>query len=84
MLREIRGVLYNKNGEKIKVLAVSPGRVVSLDDIKNFSKDDLLKQYRNISGGTIPPRGAVPVTIVFTEVPKDMAEFGVDIVRKPT
>ncbi len=83
-VKEIRGVLYNKNGEKIKVLAVSPGRVVSLDDIKNFSKDDLLKQYRNISGGTIPPRGAVPVTIVFTEVPKDMAEFGVDIVRKPT
>jgi predicted Zn finger-like uncharacterized protein len=80
-IKEVRGVLYNNSGQRIKEQPVSPGRVISLDDIKNLSREDILKQYRDVSGGTVPPKGAVPVTIVFIDVPKGMAEYGVDIVR---
>jgi len=80
-IKEVRGVLYNNRGERIKTQSVSPGRVISLDDIKNLSREDILKQYRDVSGGTVPPKGAVPVTIVFVDIPKGMAEYGIDIVR---
>ncbi len=82
-IKAIRGVLYDKNGAKIGTQQVSPGRVIAMEDIKSMTKDDILKQYKDSSGGDIPPKGAVPVTVVFTDVPKGMVEYGLDIVRGP-
>lgn len=81
-IKAITGLIYDKRGKAIATRSVSPGRLVSADDLKNLSKDDLLKQFRDASGGTIPPKGTVPVMVLFTELPAGMSEYGLNIVRE--
>lgn len=81
VIKGIKGVIYNSSGDRIAERMVSPGRTVSNDDIKNLPKEDLLKPLRDASGGAIPPKGTVPVTVLFTEIPPGMAEYGIDIIR---
>lgn len=81
VIKGIKGVIYNSSGDRIAERMVSPGRTVSNDDIKNLPKEDLLKPFRDASGGAIPPKGTVPVTVLFTEIPPGMAEYGIDIIR---
>lgn len=80
-VKSVAGILYNDKGEKIASRSVSPGRIVTTDDLKNLSKDDLLKQFKDASGGTLPAKAVVPVMVLFTEVPAEMVEYGLDIVR---
>ena len=75
------GVVYNDSGDKIAEKSVSPGRIVSIDDIRNLQKEELERAFRDPSGGIIPPKGSVPVMVLFIEVPEGLSEFGVDIVR---
>ncbi len=80
-IKTITGVAYNGRGKAIATRSVSPGRVVSPEDLKNLTKQDLLNQFRDSSGGVIPPRGTVPVMVPFTEMPAGMTEYGINIVR---
>lgn len=80
-IKAATAILYNSKGEKISERSVSPGRVVTQDELKNLSKDDLLKPFADGSGGIVPPRGTVPVMVLFTEMPEGMAEYGIDIVK---
>lgn len=80
-IKRVTGVLYNATGQKIATRSVSPGRIVSQDDVKNLSKEDLLKPFKDPSGGSIPAKGTVPVMVPFTEVPQGLTEYGLDIVR---
>ncbi len=80
-IKSVKGVLYNARGAKLAERSVAPGRVVSADDLKTLPKDELLKQFKDPSGGSIPPKGTIPVMVLFTEVPAGMDEYGVDIVR---
>lgn len=75
------GVVYDDRGKKIAEKSVSPGRIVSVDDIKNLSREELERAFRDPSGGVIPPKGSVPVMVLFIEVPEGLSEYGVDIVR---
>ena len=75
------GVIYDDSGDKIAEKSVSPGRIVSIDDIRNLQKEELERAFRDPSGGIIPPKGSVPVMVLFIEVPEGLSEFGVDIVR---
>lgn len=75
------GVVYDDRGNKIAEKSVSPGRIVSVDDIKNLSREELERAFRDPSGGVIPPKGSVPVMVLFIEVPEGLSEYGVDIVR---
>ncbi|MCC6502358.1 MAG: zinc-ribbon domain-containing protein [Deltaproteobacteria bacterium] len=75
------GVVYDDSGDKIAEKSVSPGRIVSIDDIRNLQKEELERAFRDPSGGIIPPKGSVPVMVLFIEVPEGLSEFGVDIVR---
>ncbi|MDP2689940.1 MAG: DUF3426 domain-containing protein [Deltaproteobacteria bacterium] len=80
-IKTITGVAYNGRGKAIATRSVSAGRVASPEDLKNLTKQDLLNQFRDSSGGVIPPRGTVPVMVPFTEMPAGMAEYGINIVR---
>ncbi|MBI5588054.1 MAG: zinc-ribbon domain-containing protein [Deltaproteobacteria bacterium] len=80
-VKALSGVLYNAKGERIANRSVAPGRVVSAEDLTNLSKEDLQKPFKDPSGGTLPPKGTVPVMIPFTEPPQGIAEYGIDIVR---
>lgn len=80
-VKAVTGIIYNSSGDKIAVRSVSPGRVVSGDDIKNLSREDLLKPFKDPSGGSIPPKGTIPIMVFFTDIPQGMAEYGLDIVR---
>jgi hypothetical protein len=81
-VKTVTGLIYDDKGKAIATRSVSPGRMVSADDLKNLSKQDLLKQFRDASGGTIPPKGTVPVMVLFTEIPAGMSEYGLNIVRE--
>lgn len=80
-VKALSGVLYNAKGERIANRSVAPGRVVSAEDLKTLSKEDLQRPFKDPSGGTLPPKGTVPVMIPFTEPPQGIAEYGIDIVR---
>jgi predicted Zn finger-like uncharacterized protein len=80
-IRRVKGTIYNSEGAAIASRDVSPGRVLSPDDIKNLPVEELQRQFKDPSGGLIPPKGTVPVTVLFIEAPGGIAEFGIDIVR---
>lgn len=80
-VKAVTGLLYNAKGVKIAGRSVAPGRVVSAEDLKNLSKEDLLKPFKDPSGGTLPPKGTVPVMIPFTDPPEGISEYGIDIIR---
>lgn len=80
-IKAVTGVIYNDKGEKIATRSVSPGRMVSADDLKNLSREDILKSFKDPSGGSIPPKGTVPVMVPFIDLPPGLAEYGIDIIR---
>jgi hypothetical protein len=80
-IKAATGVIYNDSGDKIAEKSVSPGRLVSIDDVRNLQKEELERAFRDPSGGIIPPKGSVPVMVLFTETPEGLAEFGLDIVK---
>ncbi|MBI5345513.1 MAG: zinc-ribbon domain-containing protein [Deltaproteobacteria bacterium] len=80
-IKAVKGVIYNAKGAVIIDRRVSPGRVVTADEIKNLPKEDLLKPFRDPSGGTLPPKATVPVMVLFTDLPAGLSEYGLDIIR---
>lgn len=80
-IKAVTGIIYDEDGETIASQSVSPGRIVSMDDMRNLPKEELLKPFTDPSGGLIPPKGTVPVMVLFTEIPQGLAEYGLDIVR---
>lgn len=79
-VKRVTGIVYGKDGEKIMSLSVAPGRVVTPDDLKVLPKEELARQFKDPSGGSIPPKGTVPVMVIFTEISSGVSEAGVDIV----
>lgn len=80
-IKRVTGTVYDEKGEKLSSRSVAPGRVVAPEDLKSLPKEDLLKQFKDPSGGTVPPKGTVPVMMLFTELPAGVAEYGVDVAR---
>ena len=79
-IKAATGIIYNEDGDKIGSRSVSPGRIVTIDDVKNLPLEELQKAFKDPSGGIIPPKGTVPVMVIFTEA-EGVAEYGLDIVR---
>lgn len=80
-VKRVTGIAYGKDGEKIMSRSVAPGRVVTPDDLKVLPKEDLERQFKDPSGGSIPPKGTVPVMVIFTEISSGVSEAGVDIAQ---
>jgi len=82
IIERITGVIYDSRGRSIATRSVSPGRMVTEDDLKNLTKAELLSRFSDSSGGVIPPMGTVPVMVPFTEIPAGLAEYGLKIIRE--
>lgn len=80
-VKRVTGIAYGKDGEKIMSLSVAPGRVVTPDDLKILPKEELARQFKDPSGGMIPPKGTVPVMVIFTDISSGVSEAGVDIAQ---
>lgn len=80
-IKAATGVIYDDSGSKIAERSVSPGRILPIDDVRNLQKEELDRAFRDPSGGIIPPKGSVPVMVLFVEIPAGLSEFGLDIVR---
>ncbi len=80
-VKAVTGLLYDSKGVKIASRSVAPGRVVSAEDLGNLPKEDLLKPFKDPSGGTLPPKGTVPVMVPFIDPPAGISEYGIDIIR---
>ena len=80
-VRGVRGIVYGPKNETLSTIVVSAGRTLGAEDLKNMSKEDILKAFKDLSSSVIPPKGSAPVMIVFTTVPQGMAEFGIEIIR---
>lgn len=80
-IKTVRGMLYDKSGTRLLGRAVSPGRILSAADLRSLSKAEIDRHFKDSSGGTIPPKGIVPVMVVFTDLPSGVGEFGLDVVR---
>ncbi len=80
-IKGAKGVIYNSKGEVELLRITSPGRVVSADDIKNSSAEDLLKQFRDPKPIVVPGKATMPVMSIFTVMPPDAVQYGIDIMR---
>ena len=80
-IKAATGVIYDEDGNTIGSRSVSPGRMVSTDDLKNLPKEELIKAFKDPSGGVIPAKGTVPVMVLFTDIAEGVTEYGIDIVR---
>ncbi len=77
----VRGTLYNKSGKRLSARTVSPGRVVSKEQIRDMSRIELVKNFKDTAGGTIPPKGSVPVMLLFMNAPEATVEFSLDVLQ---
>jgi predicted Zn finger-like uncharacterized protein len=80
-IQAIKGVLYNIEGVQVSSRLVSPGRIVSKEELKTLPREDLLKHFKDLSAGFVPPKGTIPVMVVFTELPPDIAEAEIEVIR---
>lgn len=80
-IKVVRGTVYDRGGRPIATSEVSPGRLVSSEELKTLPREELLKHFKDISSGTVPPKGTIPVMVVFTDAPEDIAEAALEVIR---
>jgi hypothetical protein len=78
-VRLIKGIIYDKKDAQLAIKTVSPGRILSGEELKTLSADEIRKHFADISPGVIPPKGTIPVMLVFTEIPPTMAKAEVQL-----
>ena len=80
-IKKVRGTVYNKAGKAVATMEVSAGRLVSNEELRTLPKEDLLKQFKEVKEGSVPPKGTIPVMVVFTEVPEDIGEVSIEVIH---
>lgn len=81
-IRMIRGVLHNDKGRVIAAKKVTPGKIIPRETLKTITRAELRKKLSGVPGGSIPPKGSIPVMIVFTKLPKGFAGAGIEVFRR--
>jgi hypothetical protein len=80
-IQAVKGIIYNNEGVQVASRLVSPGRIVSKEELKTLSKEDLRKHFQEVSGGSVPPKGTIPIMVVFTELPSGMEKAELEVIR---
>ena len=79
LIRAVRGVLYDATGKLLAVRTISPGTIVSKDELSTLTKDELMRRFKVSPAGAIPPRGSIPVMAVFTDVPRTTVTAAIEV-----
>jgi len=77
----IRGLVMDSSGHEMARKMVSPGRIVTAEDIRNLPVETLLQSFQDTSEGTMPEKATIPTMILFTDLQKAVAEYGIDVLR---
>ena len=80
-IKFVKGTIYDNKMQPVAEKTVSAGRKMSVEELTKLSKGEIERYFSDTSPGAVPPKGTIPVMVVFTELPSGMAEIGVDIVR---
>ncbi|MEK7313129.1 MAG: DUF3426 domain-containing protein, partial [Deltaproteobacteria bacterium] len=80
-IKFVKGTIYDNKKQPVAEKTVSAGRKMSVEELTKLSKGEIERYFSDTSPGAVPPKGTIPVMVVFTELPSGMAEIGVDIVR---
>ncbi len=82
--REINGVkitILDSNDKPLTSKIVSLARVLTKNDLKVLSKEEIDRLYQNPSKNSIPAKESLPVMAVFTELPRGLAQFEVEVIQ---
>ena len=81
----VKTVLFGKKGKELDNKTTYCGNILSEQDLVSLDKAALDKRLSNKFGHErsnfrIPPGKAIPFVVVFTDVPKGLGEFAVEVV----
>ena len=81
---KLKGTLYGNNGKALMTEVAYAGNNFSDNDLLEFSrskvKDEMnYKVGKGLVNSNIPPKKEIPFMIVFYNVPKNLAEFDVEV-----
>lgn len=82
--QEVLGVkvtIFDKSGKALTSKTVSLARLISNEELKTFSGEEIERHYRDLSKSSIPSRGATHLMAVFSKPPKGMDELEVEVIR---
>lgn len=77
----IKGSLFNSKGETMEENMASPGTIISMDDLKTISKEELENRFKNKKKTSLPAKGSMPFMIVFSDLSTDPQEYAVELVE---
>ena len=81
----VRGTLYSNDGETIDKKTIYCGNALSDTDLKALDKATIDKRLRNRFGDkrsnfSVPSGKVIPFVVVFSDLPRDLGEFSVEVV----
>jgi len=81
----VRGTLYSNDGETIDKKTIYCGNALSDTDLKALDKATIDRRLRNRFGDkrsnfSVPSGKVIPFVVVFSDLPKDLGEFSVEVV----
>lgn len=77
----IKGSLFNSKGETMEENMASPGTIISMDDLKTISKEEIENRFKNKKKTSFPAKGSMPFMIVFSDLSTDLQEYGVELIQ---
>jgi predicted Zn finger-like uncharacterized protein len=80
-IQAVKGIIYNKQGDQVASRTVAPGRIISKEELKTLTKAEILKHFKDLSAGFVPQKGTIPIMVVFTELPSDMDQAKIEVIR---
>jgi len=81
----VRGTLYSNDGETVDKKTIYCGNALSDTDLKALDKATIDRRLRNRFGDkrsnfSVPSGKVIPFVVVFSDLPKDLGEFSVEVV----
>ena len=82
--KEISGVkitILDSNDKPLASKTVSLSKILTKNNLKVRSKEEIDSLYRNHEKNSIPAKESMPVMAVFTELPKGLSQYEIEIIQ---
>ena len=63
------------------VKIVSPGRIISKNELRTLAGTEIERRFKDRSSTTIPARGVAPFMVVFSKVSNNLGEYSLEVIR---